>query len=158
MNKIRNIFLLLSMTIYSFSALAEDTKGGLPQLDFSTYPSLIFWSIVTLLIGYILMEFIVLPKIKFIIILRESTIQSDLIKAKNSNNEAEKIKLSITKTQEEAKLQSKALISKALLDFKSEIQNIENVISSKINDKIIKAEQQIAKSKKEALSEIITNT
>ena len=67
------------------------SKAGLPQLDLNTYPSLIFWSIISLIIGYFLMAFIVTPRIKSILNLRETNIQNDLIKAKASNQEAEKM-------------------------------------------------------------------
>ena len=36
----------------SYVAQADEVKAGLPQLDFNTYPSLIFWSIVSLIIGF----------------------------------------------------------------------------------------------------------
>jgi F-type H+-transporting ATPase subunit b len=61
---------------------ASDTKAGLPQLDLSTYPSLMFWAVISLIIGYFLMSFLVAPNIKSILNLRETNIQNDLVKAK----------------------------------------------------------------------------
>ena len=94
---------LVSLIIVASSqiTLASDKKAGLPQLDFDTYPSLIFWSIISLLIGYILMAFIVTPSIQSIINIRETNIQNDLIKAKNSNEEAQIIKNTLSNKQEE---------------------------------------------------------
>jgi len=46
---------------------ASDTKAGLPQLDLSTYPSLMFWAVISLIIGYFLMSFLVAPNIKSIL-------------------------------------------------------------------------------------------
>ncbi len=47
---------LISLIMVTISEItfASDKKTGLPQLDFNTYPSLIFWSIISLIIGYFL--------------------------------------------------------------------------------------------------------
>ena len=50
-NKIILVMLLIINSYYV--AQADDGKAGLPQLDFNTYPSLIFWSVVSLIIGYL---------------------------------------------------------------------------------------------------------
>ena len=63
--------LFLSILV-SNSGFAYASEKGLPQLDLETYPSLIFWSIISLLIGYILMAFIVTPSIQSIINIRET--------------------------------------------------------------------------------------
>ena len=42
------ILVVLFFANTSFVALADEGKGGLPQLDFNTYPSLVFWSFVSL--------------------------------------------------------------------------------------------------------------
>ena len=55
---------------------------GLPQLDFTTYPSLIFWSILSLLTLYLIMAYVITPKISNVINNREQHLQNDLIKAK----------------------------------------------------------------------------
>ena len=99
---LKNILVLFILS--SISGFAYASQKGLPQLDLETYPSLIFWSIISLLIGYILMAFIVTPSIQSIINLRETNIQNDLIKAKTSNEEAEIIKNTLSNKQEEIKL------------------------------------------------------
>jgi F-type H+-transporting ATPase subunit b len=93
---------------------ANDTKAGLPQLDLSTYPSLMFWAVISLIIGYFLMRYVVTPNIQSILNLRETNIQNDLVKAKASNQENEKIKQSIMSHQKEIKLRSQKLINEAL--------------------------------------------
>ena len=87
------LFLILILKVNL--VYGNDAKAGLPQLDLSTYPSLIFWAIISLVLGYILMRYIVTPNIKSILNLRETNIQNDLVKAKSSNQESEKIKQTI---------------------------------------------------------------
>ena len=109
---------LVSIAIINVKiAIASEAKTGLPQLDLNTYPSLMFWSIVSLIIGFILMKYLVTPNIKSILNSRETNIQNDLVKAKTSNQEAEKIKQSIIKNQEDIRSKSQKIISNSLLEL-----------------------------------------
>ncbi|MDB9869697.1 preprotein translocase subunit TatA [Alphaproteobacteria bacterium] len=148
--------LFLSILV-SNSGFAYASEKGLPQLDLETYPSLIFWSIISLLIGYILMAFIVTPSIQSIINLRETNIQNDLIKAKNSNEEAQIINNILSNKQEEIKLNSQNIINQAISEAKTLLDNSEKKISNKMNVKILEAEQKIHKSKNEVISELLNN-
>jgi len=150
---------LVSLIIVASSqiTLASDKKAGLPQLDFDTYPSLIFWSIISLVIGYFLMAYLVTPQIKSIINLRETNIQNDLIKAKTSNEESEKIKNEVLNNQVEIKLNSQNLINEALLETKKLLDKSEKKVSEKIELRITKAEQKINETKDNVISEILNN-
>ena len=157
-NKKKITLISLIMVTISEITFASDKKTGLPQLDFNTYPSLIFWSIISLVIGYILMAYIVTPQIKSIINLRETNIQNDLIKAKTSNEESEKIKKDVLSNQEEIKLSSQTLINDALLETKKLLEESEKKISEKMELRISKAEQKINETKDNVLTEILSNT
>ena len=152
---LKNILFLFILSTNSGFAYASEK--GLPQLDLETYPSLIFWSIISLLIGYILMAFIVTPSIQSIINIRETNIQNDLIKAKNSNEEAQIIKNTLSYKQEEIKLNSQNIINQAISEAKTLLDNSEKKISNKMNVKILEAEQKIHKSKNEVISELLNN-
>jgi|TARA_B110000967_G_scaffold63566_1_gene65463 F-type H+-transporting ATPase subunit b len=152
---LKNILFLSILSTNSGFAYASEK--GLPQLDLETYPSLIFWSIISLLIGYILMAFIVTPSIQSIINIRETNIQNDLIKAKNSNEEAQIIKNTLSNKQEEIKLNSQNIINQAISEAKTLLDNSEKKILNKMNVKILEAEQKIHKSKNEVISELLNN-
>jgi F-type H+-transporting ATPase subunit b len=152
---LKNILFLSILSTNSGFAYASEK--GLPQLDLETYPSLIFWSIISLLIGYILMAFIVTPSIQSIINIRETNIQNDLIKAKNSNEEAQVIKNTLSNKQEEIKLNSQNIINQAISEAKTLLNNSEKKILNKMNVKILEAEQKIHKSKNEVISELLNN-
>jgi len=63
-----------------------------PQLDFTTYPSQVFWIAVTFLIMYVIMTNIVLPPIAKTIEKRRDKIASDIDKASEINKEIDKLK------------------------------------------------------------------
>ena len=158
MTKFTKFILVLLVVTNSEIVFASESKAGLPQLDLNTYPSLIFWSIISLIIGYVLMAFIVTPRIKSILNLRETNIQNDLIKAKASNQEAEDVNKEISTNQIRIKSKSAALIKQALLETKILLVNTETEISKKLNLKIINAEKNIIKSKENVIDEILTQT
>ena len=152
------IKLFIYFTFMSSSIVhASDTKAGLPQLDLSTYPSLMFWAVISLIIGYFLMSFLVAPNIKSILNLRETNIQNDLVKAKASTHENEKIKQEIIDHQKDIKLRSQKLINEALTDSKLSIEKTEHDIAKKINLKISKADKNIQELQKDIISDLVNS-
>ena len=149
------ILVVLLFTHNSYVAQADEGKAGLPQLDFNTYPSLIFWSVVSLIIGYILMKYLVTPNIKSILNSRETSIQNDLVKAKTSNQESEKIKQSIIKSQEDIKSKSQKIISDAILESKQSIEKKEKEISARLELKVSEAEKKIIDTQNTVINDVI---
>ena len=138
-------------------AIASEAKTGLPQLDLNTYPSLMFWSIVSLIIGFILIKYLVTPNIKSILNSRETNIQNDLVKAKTSNQEAEKIKQSIIKNQEDIRSRSQKIISNSLLESKQTIEKKDKEISAKLELKVSEAENKILHTQNIVINEVISS-
>ena len=149
------LFLILILKVNL--VYGNDAKAGLPQLDLSTYPSLIFWAIISLVLGYILMRYLVTPNIKSILNLRETNIQNDLVKAKSSNQEAEKIKQTIQENQENIRLKSKTIIDQALNESKTIIEKADNEISQKMDLKILETEKKLINLQDNVINEIVNN-
>ena len=149
------LFLILILKVNL--VYGNDAKAGLPQLDLSTYPSLIFWAIISLVLGYILMRYLVTPNIKSILNLRETNIQNDLVKAKSSNQEAEKIKQTILKNQEDIRLKSKTIIDQALTESKNIIEKADKEITKKMDLKIIETEKKLINLQDNVINEIVNN-
>ena len=149
------LFLTSIFIINVETVIASEAKTGLPQLDLNTYPSLIFWSIISLIIGFALMKYLVTPNIKSILNSRETSIQNDLVKAKTSNQESEKIKQSIIKSQEDIKLKSQKIISDAILESKQSIEKKEKEISAKLELKVSEAEKKIIDTQNTVINDVI---
>ena len=154
----KKFILVLLLFINSYcAAQADEGKAGLPQLDFNTYPSLIFWSVISLIIGYLLMKYLVTPNIKSILNNRETNIQNDLVKAKTSSQETEKIKENIINSQTELKSRSQLIVHQALSETKQAIEKKEKDLNQKLNEKVVKAEKQIMDTQKLVIKEVINN-
>ncbi len=151
----KKLFLTSIFVINVETAIASQAKTGLPQLDLNTYPSLMFWSIISLMIGFALMKYFVTPNIKSILNSRETSIQNDLVKAKTSNQESEKIKQSIIKSQEDIKSKSQKIISDAILESKQSIEKKEKEISAKLVLKVSEAEKKIINTQNTVINDVI---
>jgi F-type H+-transporting ATPase subunit b len=149
------LFLTSIFIINVETVIASEAKTGLPQLDLNTYPSLMFWSIVSLIIGFALMKYLVTPNIKSILNSRETSIQNDLVKAKTSNQESEKIRQSIIKSQEDIKSKSQKIISDAILESKQSIEKKEKEISAKLELKVSEAEKKIIDTQNTVINDVI---
>ena len=149
------LFLTSIFIINVETVIASEAKTGLPQLDLNTYPSLMFWSIISLIIGFALMKYLVTPNIKSILNSRETSIQNDLVKAKTSNQESEKIRQSIIKSQEDIKSKSQKIISDAILESKQSIEKKEKEISANLELKISEAEKKIIDTQNTVINDVI---
>lgn len=88
---------------------AEAASGGMPQLDFSTFPNQIFWLVVTLVVIYLILSRIALPRIGAVLAERSGTITNDIAAAED--------------LKEKAKLAERAY-DKALADARAEANRI----------------------------------
>ncbi len=151
----KKLFLTSIFIINVETVIASESKTGLPQLDLNTYPSLMFWSIISLILGFVLMKYLVTPNIKSILNSRETSIQNDLVKAKTSNQESEKIRQSIIKSQEDIKSKSQKIISDAILESKQSIEKKEKEISAKLELKVSEAEKKIIDTQNTVINDVI---
>ena len=69
-------------------ATSEASSGGMPQLDFSTFPNQIFWLVVTLVVIYLVLSRVALPRIGGILAERKGTITNDLAAAEELKQKA----------------------------------------------------------------------
>ena len=70
------------------AAQAAESAPGMPQLDFSTFPNQIFWLVVTLIVLYLVLSRVALPRIATVLSERHGAIQRDLDKAEEMKRSA----------------------------------------------------------------------
>jgi len=62
---------------------ASEHAVGMPQLDISTFSNQIFWLVITLVIIYLVLSKIALPRIASVLSDRQMAISNDLAKAED---------------------------------------------------------------------------
>lgn len=137
-------FLLVVLIFASTSALAGGGGNSLPQLDVSTFPSQIFWLLVTFAVLNFLISKSALPIIHEVMEKRHHRIERDLEQAERLAIEAKATKESYEKLHSESLSKAKSLIAKVALEIEAK-QAVEN---SKLDAQIVnlmhRGEQQIA--------------
>ena len=126
----------------------------MPQLEITTYPSQIFWLVVSFLILYLIMSKIIIPKISSVIKNRESEIKNNIHISEQMykdteiiNNEYEEIK---KKIEEEAR----GIINFLKEKTNKKITKNNELLKKRLEQKLEKNEQEIINKKKKALKEI----
>lgn len=81
--------ILISLAILANTKAVYSAEKSLPQLDYSTYASQIFWLTLTFVALYFFLASIVIPKLGGIIEERQAKIKNDLDEAQKLQKEAE---------------------------------------------------------------------
>lgn len=110
----------------------EEAAVGLPQLDFSTFPNQIFWLIVTLVVIYLILSRVALPRIASVLAERHGTITNDIAAAEELKLKADEAE----KAYEKALADARAEAQKIAAEARAEIQADLDVAMSKADAEI----------------------
>src|SRR5271157_3555225 len=92
----------------------------MPQLDFSTFPSQLFWLAVVFVVLYLLMARIGLPKVGAVIAERKAKAAGDLDQASRMKAEAEAVMAAYERSLADARAQAQATLRAAIERFNAE--------------------------------------
>jgi len=158
MNMVKRIWIysgIISLSLITKGALAAgDSSGGLPQLDITTWPSQLFWLVVTFVIGYILISSLVAPSISSVLENRSTKISDDLETAKKAQDNAKEVYTSYEESLSEARSQAAIAAAKALEEAKTETASRDAAINKKLAASAKKAEARLSEMRDEALSSL----
>ena len=124
-------------------AANETAKAGMPQLDFSTFPNQIFWLVVTLIVIYLVLSRVALPRIGGTIAHRKGTIGADLAAAEELKQKV----VAADKAYHDALASARIEADKIVASAKAEI-------TADLNKAIGKADADIAKQTAESSKRI----
>jgi len=154
-SRIIPLSLITPLSFITQSALAAgDSSGGLPQLDITTWPSQLFWLVVTFVIGYILISSLVAPSISSVLENRSTKISDDLETAKKAQDNAKEVYTSYEESLSEARSQAAIAAAKALEEAKAETASRDAAINKKLAAGAKKAEARLSEMRDEALSSL----
>ena len=126
-----------------------ESKGGLPQLDITTWPTQIFWLIVTFAVAYILMSRLVTPKIGDVLDKRSATISADLDSAKQADAEAKSTFEAFEKSLADARD-----AAASMAEAKANAEAAEADLAKKLSKKIKTAETKLSAMREEAMGNL----
>lgn len=112
---------------------AADAAPGMPQIDFTTFPNQMFWLVVTLVVIYLILSRVALPRIGGILAERQGTITNDIAAAEDLKVKALEAEEVYNQALADARTAAHAIAAEARAD-----------IQAGLNDAIAHADAEIA--------------
>ncbi len=151
----------MSTTETVAGAAGEASQKGMPQLNFATWPNQVFWLLVALVIIYIVLTKIAMPRIASVLAERKGRISGDLAAAEELKSKAKAAEKAFNLALEQARVEA----GKIILATKAEIQKDLNAAmadaDAQISAKAAESEKRIAEIRAgavQAVSEVARET
>jgi len=139
---------------FEAAAAAEQGSGGLPQLDFQTWPSQIIWLAFALVVLYQLMTKIALPRISSVLEERADAIADDLDKAEEFKRRAEEAQKQYDKALAEARQRAQEIAAQTRAEIDKEVQKEMAKADEEIAARASESERRIREIRDSALESI----
>jgi F-type H+-transporting ATPase subunit b len=133
---------------------AEESAGGLPQLDFSTWPGQIFWLAVAFGFLYFALSKSLLPKIGGVIEDRRDRIADDLDEAGRLQREAEESRQRHEKSLADARAKALAIAGETRARMAAELGEEAKVAEAAFAKKAAEADARIKQATDAALANV----
>ena len=134
--------------------MAAEPKEGMPQLNFHSYPTQLFWLLIIFVVLYQLMTRAALPRIGGMIEERRSRIASDLDRAQELKDDTERAIASYEAALAEARAKAHAYVQEKRDALTAEMDAERTHLDKEIADKVAKAEKAIAGTRDKALGQV----
>ena len=139
----------------------EKTSGGMPQLDITTFPNQIFWLTVSLVIIYLILSRIVLPRIESVLSERQGTITGDLSAAEELKQKAVEAEDAYKKALADARTEANRIIAETKAEIQADLDAAIAKADAEIAAKSARSEKAIAEiraSAQDAIKEVAKDT
>ncbi|MDZ4094593.1 MAG: F0F1 ATP synthase subunit B' [Paracoccaceae bacterium] len=127
---------------------------GMPQLDFSTWPNQIFWLAVTLVVIYLVLTRVALPRIGAVLAERSGTITNDLAAAEELKQKAVAAEKAYNDALVAARTEAAKIVAEAKIDIQKDLDKAIAKADAEIDAKATESEKAIAEIRAGALESI----
>ena len=126
----------------------------MPQLDFSTFPSQLFWLAITFAVLYVLMAKLILPRIEGVIGARQTRMDGDLERASRLQSEAEAVMAAYERALASAREKAQATMKETTDRLNAIAAEQQAQASARIGKRLEEAERRIAEEKGRAMASL----
>jgi F-type H+-transporting ATPase subunit b len=127
---------------------------GMPQLDFSTWGNQIFWLIVTLVVIYLILSRVALPRISAVLAERAGTITNDIAAAEDLKRKAEEAEAAYEKALADARIEANRIVAETRAEIQADLDKATAKADAEIAAKAAEGEKAIAEIRANALENI----
>ena len=132
------------MATETHGADAAASAPGMPQLDFSTWGNQIFWLVITLVVIYLVLSKVALPRIAAILAERQGTITNDIAAAEDLKAKAQEAEAAYDKALIDARAEAHRIVAEAKAEIQSDLDAAIAKADAEIAAKSAESEKEIA--------------
>ena len=143
-----------SLLAVAAAAAGEAPKGGLPQLDTTTFASQIFWLIVTMVVLFYLMKNLALPRIASVLEERADAIADDLDKAEEFKRKAEEAEAAYEQALVDARSKAQATAAETRAEIQKDVDAAIAKADAEISARAAEGEARIADIRASAVASV----
>lgn len=136
------------------STATEAATPGMPQLDFSTFGNQIFWLVVTLVVIYLILSRVALPRIAGVLAERSGTISNDLAAAEELKANAVAAEEAYNQALSDARAEAAKIVASTKADMKAELDAAIAKADAEISQKTAESEKVISEVRATALESV----
>ncbi len=124
-------------------ATAEHASSGLPQLDFTTFPSQIFWLAVTCIVLFQLMNRVALPRIASVLEERADAIADDLDRAEEFRRKAQEAEEAYQQALADARVKAQGIAAETRAEIQKDVDAAMARADAEISARASESEKRI---------------
>ena len=133
---------------------AADSGAGLPQLNFEHFGNQIFWLLVTLVVIYLILSRVALPRIAAILAERQGTITHDLAYAEELKAKAKAAEDAYEKALADARAEAQEIVGQARAEIQAEVDEAMKRADAEIAARTAESEKAIAEIRAGAMESV----
>ena len=133
---------------------AEASGPGMPQLDFSTWGNQIFWLVITLVVIYLILSRVALPRIASVLAERQGTITNDIAAAEDLKAKAQDAEAAYDKALIDARAEAGRIVAETKAGIQADLDKAIATADTKIATKAAEGEKVIAEIRTGALDNV----
>lgn len=148
-------YIIRLTALYYLLSFSISAAEGMPQFNAKSFPSQIFWLVITFFLLYIVVSWVLLPRIRENIRLRKNKVSNNLERSEVIKNDIEKMVREYELKIQEAKDNVSSMVKKSVLESADEFNNQINTFKKQIEVKQKEVERNLTKYKNEIEESII---
>ena len=118
--------------------------AGMPQLDFSTFPNQILWLVVTLVVLYLILSRVALPRIGSVLAERAGTISNDIAAAETYKMQAAEAEAAYHKALDDARAAAARVVDQARAEIQADLDAAIAKADAEIAARAAESEEKIS--------------
>lgn len=133
---------------------AAEGAVGMPQLDFSTFDNQIFWLAVALVVIYLILSRVALPRIGGVLAERQGTITADVAAAEDLKLKAEEAEKAYNQALVDARAEAAKIVAAARAEIQGELDEATAKADAQIAARAAESEKHIAEIRASAMASV----